>query len=310
MDRPSSAESSTRRLLTAQEGRALVHLAVQRPIASANPDCSHLVHQILSDAGLFYPYATSFEIFAGIPQFRRVRHAQPGDLIAWPGHVGLVVDPKRTTFFSSTSSGLRTAEYTSNYWRHRGYARFYRYVVTAATQFAAHRLRKEHGFEPTRHGEKTASLEASRTQEALYPSEPSSEAVTAADTSPNDPPDFSQSREFPESIPIDSDNDRPTKDDLEQAISELTNASASALDIANRRSIPVVFVRSWKIEKVKLDADQGWMQLRIKPSGIRNPDGTWTKLRTEKLHCDLRRDQTGWVLLFPRDGLYVSAHSK
>jgi hypothetical protein len=71
-----------------------------------------------------------------------------------------------------------------------------------------------------------------------------------------------------------------------------------------------VFVRSWKVEKIKLNGDEGWVELRIKPSGEQNPDGTWKELRAQKLHCDLRRDQTGWVLLPPRDRLYVSAQSR
>ena len=135
--RHTSAEPSRTRLLTTREGRALVGHALQQPMTSEKPDCSHLVHRIFNDAELTYPYATSFELFDGIPQFRRVRHAQPGDLIVWPGHVGLVVNPNRTTFFSSTDSGVRADEYTSDYWRHRGYHRFYRYIVTKATQVAA-----------------------------------------------------------------------------------------------------------------------------------------------------------------------------
>ena len=305
--RLSSTEPSRTRLLTAQEGRALVDVALRQPNVSQKPDCSHLVHQILNDAGLTYPYATSSELFAGIPQFRRVRHAQPGDLIVWPGHVGLVLDSKRTTFFSSTNSGLRTDEYTSDYWRHRAYHRFYRYIVTDTTQLAAHRLTEEHAVKPTHHVAARASLEASRSQKALEASEPLSEAAVANATSPDYPPVSSQHRDVPETIPIDSDNGRPTKDHIEQAISELT---AAALEAANGTSMPVVFVRSWKVEKIKLNGDEGWVELRIKPSGERNPDGTWKKLRVQKLHCDLRRDQAGWVLFPPRDRLFVSAQSR
>lgn len=318
------AEPSPARLLTAREGRALVDAALQQPIASEKPDCSHLVHQVLNDAGLTYPYATSSEIFAGIPQFRRVLHAHPGDLIVWRGHVGLVVDPKRTTFFSSTNSGERTDEYTNPYWRHRGYHRFYRFIVTHTTLLAAHRLTEEHAVRPTHHAEASASLEASReAPRAQETPEPPSEAAVATETSSateassSDPPIASRNRDLPETIRIDSDIDsdfdsdrgRPTTENLAQAISELTKASAAALEAANSPSLPVVFVRSWKVEKIQLNGDEGWVELRIKPSGERNPDGTWKKLRVQKLHCDLRRDQTGWVLFPPRDRLYVSAQS-
>jgi len=117
------------RLLTRAEGEALVDLALEHPVPSRRLDCSHLVHQVLTDAGLTYTYATSFEIFAGVSQFRRVSRAQPGDLIVWPGHVGLVVDEGQGRFFSATRRGIRTDEYNKNYWRRRGHPRFYRYVV-------------------------------------------------------------------------------------------------------------------------------------------------------------------------------------
>jgi len=282
---------------------------LQQPIDSEKPDCSHLVHQILNDAGLTYPYATSLEIFAGIPQFRRVHHAQPGDLIVWPGHVGLVVDPTRTTFFSSTNSGLRTDQYTSDYWRHRGYHRFYRYIVTPTTQLAAHRLTEGHSVKP-RPVEATASMESSRPQKTLETPEPSSETAVAPEASPDSLPASSENRDFPETIPIANNHGRPTKADLEQAVSELTTASAAALDATNSTSVPVVFVLSWKVEKIKLSGDEGWVELRIKPSGERNPDGTWETLRAQRLHFDLRHDQTGWVLFPPRDRLYVNAQSK
>jgi hypothetical protein len=255
----------------------------------------------LNDAGLIYPYATSIEIFAGVPQFRRVRYPQPGDLIVWPGHVGIVVDPKQTTFFSSTDSGVRTDQYTSHYWRHRGYHRFYRYIVTHATQLAAHRL--------THPIQAMASLEAPRAGEKLEASERTSEAAAASESSSDDSAPSSANRDLPEAIAIESGDGPPRKVDLEQAISELTRASADALAVVNR-TMPVVFVRSWKVEKLKIKGDAGWVELRIKPSGERDADGTWKKLGSQKIHCDLRRDQAGWVLLPPQNRLYVNAQPK
>ena len=285
-ERLSSTEASTARLLTSREGRALIDFALQHPVTDQTPDCSHLVHQILNDAGLVYPYATSFEIFAGIPQFQRVRHAQSGDLIVWPGHVGLVVDPHETTFFSSTASGPRTDQYTSDYWRHRGYPRFYRYLVAGTTQLATR----------------------------LHVEEQSSESSIAADVDAQPQPEersyVDQAQRFPESIQIASEHASPTKTDIEEAVSELTDVSASALEAAKRKSMSVVFVRSWKVDKVKLKGDQGWVQLRVQSSSERNPDGTWKKSRAQKLRCELRRDQSGWVLFPPIDRLYVTAQSR
>src|SRR5437762_2005028 len=79
------------RLLSAEEGRTIAEAArdQDQPRRGAR-DCSHLVHQAYLDAGFEYPYASSFELYAGDENFERVRHPQPGDLIVWPGHVGNV----------------------------------------------------------------------------------------------------------------------------------------------------------------------------------------------------------------------------
>jgi len=89
----SQGSGSNSRLLSAEGGRAIVY-AVQdqdQPTRGAQ-DCSHLVHQMYLNAGFEYPYASSFELYAGNENFERVRHPQPGDLIAWPGHVGIILD--------------------------------------------------------------------------------------------------------------------------------------------------------------------------------------------------------------------------
>ena len=66
--------------------------------------------------------------YRGTPYFLRVKHPQPGDLVVWPGHVGIIVSPARHTFFSALSHGPETAEYDARYWKRRGPVRFYRYI--------------------------------------------------------------------------------------------------------------------------------------------------------------------------------------
>jgi hypothetical protein len=58
-----------------------------------------------------------------------VRHPQPGDLIVWPGHVGIVLKPLEHSFYSLVSTGLEAQNYEGTYWRSRGRPRFYRYKV-------------------------------------------------------------------------------------------------------------------------------------------------------------------------------------
>jgi hypothetical protein len=190
-ERPTTNDQSGGRLLTFAEGQALADIALEHSRATGRPDCSHLVHEILTDAGLSYPYATSSEIFAGIPQFQRMRAPQPGDLIVWPGHVGIVVSPEQTTFFSFTGSGPGTHQYSNDYWRHRGHPRFYRYVVAGKTQLTARAL-SEHDVKQSRDIEKTASSEQPQVEEH------SSDAAIDAEPLPTDPSYNVEDHEFPE----------------------------------------------------------------------------------------------------------------
>jgi hypothetical protein len=96
-------------------------------LRSAN-DCSHLAHAIYERAGFPYAYASSSDLYDGVNDFERVAQPQPGDLIAWRGHVGIVVKPSRHIFFSFLRSGPGTDDWTSPYWKTRGRARFYRYL--------------------------------------------------------------------------------------------------------------------------------------------------------------------------------------
>ena len=97
-------------------------------IRTTELDCSHFVQFLFEQAGLSYGYAPSRILYAGMEGFKRVFRPEPGDLIVWPGHVGVVVDPDETTFVSALRSGVKTASYTSRYWKRRGRPRFFRYL--------------------------------------------------------------------------------------------------------------------------------------------------------------------------------------
>src|SRR5213080_1582876 len=108
------------RLLSLKEGRAIVQdMAWADDEEGLAPDCSHLVHTLYEQAGHPYPYASSLDLYRGTGQFIRVRTPQPGDLIVWRGHVGIVVNPREQSFFSSVTSGAHIGNYRSAYWRSR-----------------------------------------------------------------------------------------------------------------------------------------------------------------------------------------------
>ena len=118
------------RLLSLREGRSLIQeMAWADDEEGLSPDCSHLVHKLYEQAGHPYPYASSLDLYSGTGPFLRVRYAHPGDLVVWRGHVGIVVNPREHSFFSTTSSGARTQNYGSAYWRGRGDPHFFRYLT-------------------------------------------------------------------------------------------------------------------------------------------------------------------------------------
>ena len=122
-DAPSGAVSPSRSLSPKE-----MLLRMGEQIHTTDLDCSHFVQWLFERAGLYYGYAPSRVLYTGMIGFERVFHPAPGDLVVWPGHVGIVVDPDEETFFSALRSGVKTSSYTSHYWKRRGKARFYRYL--------------------------------------------------------------------------------------------------------------------------------------------------------------------------------------
>jgi len=126
-------------LVNSDQGLAIIGAALEsRRPTDSNADCSNLVHTIYERAGFTYSYSNSSELYRGIKEFRRVLHPQPGDLVVWRGHVGIVISPVQHSFFSAMRSGRGVEFYDSPYWQARGWPRFFRYVKAASrTRFSA-----------------------------------------------------------------------------------------------------------------------------------------------------------------------------
>jgi cell wall-associated NlpC family hydrolase len=115
--------------LSRSDGMDVVTVALdERVRIGRNRDCSHLVHAVYEQAGFSYPYTSSTDLYRGTEDFRRVKKPQPGDLVVWPGHVGIVVNPARREFYSFLRHGPGIDEYDAQYWKQRGPVRFYRYI--------------------------------------------------------------------------------------------------------------------------------------------------------------------------------------
>jgi cell wall-associated NlpC family hydrolase len=122
-------ERKADRTLSSDDGLSVIAAALDSKVRrDGGRDCSHLVHAIYERAGFRYAYANSDDLYDGIEGFRRVLHPQPGDVIVWRGHAGIVVRPSRHVFFSFLTAGPGIDDYQSAYWAARGIPRFYRYV--------------------------------------------------------------------------------------------------------------------------------------------------------------------------------------
>ena len=289
-----------------------VVLAHEQP-APGTEDCSHLVHEIYERAGFVYPYASSYELYAGSESFARVKNPQPGDVIVWPGHAGIVFDAKHHLFYSVVRSGLESADYEAPYWRARGKARFYRFIVGNHAGIVT--AKAQTGVRPSENAERgdtaqvveqasreedsaakrTATAAAERT--AVYESADPETTRTAGTTAP------------PQSIAIGSGRKQPTREQVGAGISELSNAAANVLragDAVNGGGTPVVILDRLQVESVEFKHDRGWAVVQVESRASIAEDQTDFTKRSEEVRWELRRGKTGWEAVSPADRTFVS----
>lgn len=92
-------------------------------------DCSHFVHQVLqASVGSSIGYMRADDFMSG-HGFSRVDQPERGDLVHWPGHIAIVLDPVAGTFIGSqNSTGVDISNYkTDYYWSRRSNRTFLRY---------------------------------------------------------------------------------------------------------------------------------------------------------------------------------------
>jgi len=297
------------RLINAEQGREIAAAALgQEEPVRGTQDCSHLVHQIYAVAGYEYPYASSFELYAGHGDFRRVRHAQAGDLVAWPGHVGIVLNPRQHTFYSLVRSGLQAEDYLGPYWRSRGRPRFYRFVAEAGTFVrTATAARPRSGS--SAHAERAAVLEerAEAEKPARRGAQEASER-TPMTAAPTEPTGQDATAPIPSTMAISAQGARPSVEEVAEAISELSNAATGVLrtDEPMKVGTPVVIFDELKVERVEIKRDKGWAHLQISSRMRIGSDGADFKRRREKVRLELRRGESGWVAVAPVERTFVA----
>jgi len=312
---PRPQKPPTTRLLTVKEGRSIANVALeQEPPPRGTQDCSHLTHQIYASAGFEYPYASSFELFSGNENFVRVKFPRAGDLIVWPGHVGIVVNPSQHSFSSLGRTGLGVRDYESPYWKSRGQPRFYRYkiqngtAVTAAKVHASPQISNITGQQSEVAATEPRPAEPNSTLNR--PSKVASEqtAMVYGPLPPAELTETGSAPEVPATIMVAEGSKPLTRDEIAEGMSELINATGNMLQSVDFFTfrVPVVIVERVTVERVEIKRDHGWALLRI-DSKVSIVDGTiQRKQLREKVRVELRRVTTGWQAVNPPDRAYVS----
>jgi NlpC/P60 family len=313
----SSAQDDPRgvRLLNAREELLLVNTVQgQREQLNRNLDCSHLVHQIYALSGFPYPYASSYDLYEGVDNFRRVSRPRPGDLVVWQGHVGIVTDPVEKTFFSSVTSGPRTENYEARYWRAQGRPRFYRYFLSNAAQLTLANA----SVPANRAVRQTNDRTKTQTKEPIVPEDyeiagvlpikanlPASAEPPPISLSPSSPLNYTLA--LASSIRIGPATIKPTDDDVAEAFSQFNGAAGNVLqDWPSSNPKRIVFIYDQlRVERIQLKRDRGWVSAEVEGRLSIGDNGLEGKRRTEKLRWELRRTPQGWQLLAPANRAYV-----
>jgi hypothetical protein len=332
------ADNHSPQLLSQEQGRALVDLAIShRSEFRPKPDCSHLVHKIYSLGGLNYDYAGSRDIYRGTEGFERVSTPQPGDLIVWLGHVGIVVAPREKTFFSSVRSGVITESWAADYWHRRGHPRFYRYriseatdpiLLAALTEQAPESMETEDvsmprtapGYSATRPVQRPGSTTIARNAavNGANATKPLSNATTStgavADRQPPQPaarPPLVTGAaitpsEPPAVVALMRQRGKPSKEDVFVALTQSGTVRAQKLIAGQPLDMtrPVSVIAQIDVQKIKLKNDVGTIQLKL-TEGVSVEGGKITVDKTVTRELCLYRRGDAWVICDSQERVYI-----
>jgi hypothetical protein len=294
----SHASYATAKLLNPDQGLAIIGAALEfRHHKAPRPDCSHFVNTIYEHAGYPFAYANSIELYSGTDSFHRVSRPQPGDLIVWPGHVGIVVHPAQHSFFSALRSGLGVEDYESPYWRKRGHPRFFRYVQVTPPRVLAADTRVMNVVVPNQvNGEpKAATAE-------LNDAEDTSDVAVAQ-------PELTTLNSPASSIVYAA---KPRPEDVRVVLLRKfgdVEQSLRGRDVL-RSEEPVTVFESIDVKKVHVKGNTGWADVRV--HGMSSVEQGQVKVKDStvtKRFSLTRRDPASWEVIIPADSVYVPRDS-
>lgn len=291
--RPAKAAQPQAALLATDDGLAVIAAALETRGRSSKTDCSHLVHEIYERAGFSYDYMPSAEIYSGSGEFQRVTHPQPGDLVAWPGHVGILVSPSQHSFFSALNSGLGIDFYDSSYWKTRGKPRFFRFLKQAPSP-----SRVASGRAPAL---KNTVFD---TNGAGVPVEASVESQTPIPTPVAErvPREMAAPRILVEGA-------KPTKEQVSEALLQAlaeTGESMHGHDVFQlKRDLTVL--GHFEVRQVKIKGERGWAEIQMdEPASLVKGQLNLKAKHEKQRWVIVQVAPETWEILPPMSNLYLS----
>jgi hypothetical protein len=302
--------SAKLRLLSKPEGLGIVLAASRQEGAEAEgrtEDCSHLVHDLYEQAGYPYPYASSLDLYNGSRSFVRVSKPQPGDLIVWRGHVGIVVDQREHSFFSSVSSGPQTEYYSSPYWRARGRTRFYRYLTVSrlkgnsATDERASRGPEQ---EPGAPGARGRRVPYGPTLEAVKMPPTKVAAVTGRS---EEGVESGKGAAVAPQIALHVSGKQPVATDVAQGLAEVNRDAGEILRVGNLEQLgrPVIIYEDLRVTGVEIKGKRGSARVQIDCVAMLAGGRMEPQRDGEQLGLELLRTKKGWVMNPANQNMYV-----
>src|ERR1700722_1484369 len=300
--RPAAAETPGARPIARTEGgKILATIPMVDAESESETDCSHLVHEVCEQAGFPYDYVSSRELYIGSTNFTRVRAPQAGDLVVWRGHVGIVIDPQEHSFFSSVRSGPDTQFYDSPYWRSRGIARFFRYMIEKP-------LRSGQTLEATRPADQQPLRVASRSSENLPPSRlPNAAPASASSSAPKAETSRATTVETPRQIILQVARKNPSPDEVAAAFVKMSQDSGESLRTRSLNSLgkPIVVYREVRVPAIEIKGKRGTALVQIESLGAPSNTQTGSPLRWKEQSLEFWKTKRGWVMSPIQEVAYV-----
>lgn len=266
--------------LDLDEGLAVLGAAMEsRHHPPKRRDCSHFVNTVYERAGFPYAYQNSVAMYDGISDFERVSKPQPGDIIVWRGHMGVIVNPVQHSFFSALRTGLGVENFDSPYWKRRGRPRFYRYVKTAPADLVLASA-KSPAVDDTDADGVEAPVPANLAQNTSVPEEDTPPLAIAG---------------------------RPTNANVHQVLERGLNANADLppADILSSSKVVIIY-DSFEVKKVHLKKDQGWADVQMnEPSSLIGGQANLQRRSDRQRWVLIRTGKNSWEVARPRDAIYI-----